>query len=187
MRIKEWCALLFLITVGKSITQVQALLDTTYSGWEIANRQQVYDLIQNNFDIYNWGVENNYSTSSSFLGTVEKMNELTQMFDGFDFSNSKSITAYFLNDSLEDGIAFGKSTLSYFPTGLAAIGISSSANFTADDSYPWLSVFLVNSGGVTLSSIEDPSINVANVPLLSSGLGLFGFAFLAGARRKKAN
>ncbi len=184
-------------TKGKSIAQVQALLDTTYSGWHLATKRQVFDLFANSFSFvdFDYGARNVGVSESNYA--ISETTNFISKFGSFRTSNAEQVNGLFLNNEVEESGVSSASAVyfwrTYYRDQKVNIGLDmTSASYTVNNNFSTLGVYLVSYGGTTLSSINDPSINldengapaIASVPLTAS-VGFLGLALLAGARRKK--
>lgn len=173
-------------TDNQSYASVQSQLNTTYSGWRFPTELEVANLFKNTFG----KAEDIYSREDSEL-FIAGMNFVTMMGETyFDQSYLYSRGVYKSNEGnyLWAGVQPIKDSAYdivniYFDKYVTSIN---SENHTRG-------VFLVSDGGTTLSSINNPELNInndnapinngsANVPL-SSSFTLMALA-LAGIRRK---
>ncbi len=165
----EW--LKFSETGGKTINQVMAGLDTVYDGWRLPTMQEVGDMHSNFVATYgNYG-----STFTHFFGLSDSSARYSYS-NGLhlDSENNVYITGGFVGEGRDS------TSLNYLANG-----------YTLDMVYG--GTYLVSDGGTTLSSINDPSINVNNpaapvnnvsdVPVMFAigGLAMLGL----GLRRKR--
>lgn len=142
------------LTKGKSINEVSLLIDNgTYSGWRLPSKAEVVQLMANFYP--------NPAISGSQLAT--KTAEFAGLFGVTYFNSNNSVWSYALYKDTDAGpnrIGYAGSRYHadqgiVYPTTLASfMGFSSG--------YAQYGVFLVSDGGVTLSSINDPSINANN-------------------------
>jgi hypothetical protein len=178
-------------TINMSINNVSDLLNTTYSGWELATSNQVFDLYSNMYSDFEF---DQYGHSySSDLSEKNKVKSIIDMFGKFTSSNAISTTGIYLNDnpSLGDTSILNATSI-YF--GQTSWGQKESVNMSVHaPSGGWShstkslgsGVFLVSTGGTTLSSINNPDINAnANVPLPAT-LGLLGLSIAGLSFRRK--
>ncbi len=191
----EWLDLS--VTRGKSVDQVQALLNTDYSGWKIANEQQVFELLENSLSFINFDIDERNSATSTSSYSISQTNKFISLFGEFRSSNALSANGYFIaNNTGESRVQAARATYFWASYGdPAKVNVSfdtTSTGYTSDSKYHTIGLFLVSTGGATLSSINNPSINldengvpaIASVPL-SASIGFLGLALLAGSRRKK--
>jgi len=184
-------------TRGKSIAQVQALLDTTYSGWTLATERQVFDLFVNSFSFYDFDYDTKNIVVSESNGEISETLDFISKFSSYRTSNAEQASGYFLKDESEGSSASSASATYFWKTNWQNRKVNvvfdiNSAGYDVNNNYTTTGVYLVSTGGTTLSSINDPSINfdengipaIASVPL-SASVGFLGLALLAGARRKK--
>jgi hypothetical protein len=176
-------------TDGMSIDQAENLLSSTFAGWRLPTRSEVTQLMVNAFPSAaenmkgggSWGyvdstMDNKVDYFRTLFGSTvanSSYNYTYGIFKNDVVDGQSSVLLSGVNDKVSSDYVMLHSNISH----------SSSTGF-ANASY---GVYLVSDGGTTLSSINDPSINIgsANVPLPATaallGLGLLGF----GARRKK--
>lgn len=184
-------------TRGKSVAQVQALLNTEYSGWKIANEQQVFELFENSLSFINFDIDERNIAQSDASYAMSETNKFINFLSEFRSSNALSAKGYFIRnkDGVQDVVVAGAVYYwqTYFQDQKASISFDmTQSGYDENKVYSTTGVFLVSTGGTTLSSIQDPSINldengvpaIASVPL-SASIGFLGLALLAGARRKK--
>lgn len=173
-------------TNGKTITQVTDLLNTTYSGWRLPTYTEVSSMITRFFgNPTSW---NAYSTSNGMIAR-----DFSVLF-----GTGSTETAYNLGTHRTDtgqlrysgayvngaNVEFSAYSVYYGPT-----------NTTKPPR--GLGVFLVSDGGTTLSSINNPNLNINNpaAPVNQAapaptdvsapiGLGLAGLLLLLMGRRK---
>ena len=184
-------------TDGKSIAAIQAELNTTYQGWRLPNEAEVLNYMNTAF--YQLGTlsATDYKTElgySNFNSVVRSIKNTTGMTDykiihqtGGARPQHKSYGLYLSQDG--DVLRAGAEANAAGYTGKSKIILSTGSNFgnNIDYSSALYGVFLVSDGGTTLSSINDPSLNINNsaapinnVPLPGAaillGLGLLGFS-----------
>lgn len=171
------------LTDGMSIEAVSNQLNSTYKGWRLPSYNEVQQLFVNAFglapglhwDVYSLGYDaflNNFGltySSDVSYGTYVGLNGVTVFAGG------------------AGGRAHGRVYTDYVYGNNVSAGVE------------YAGVFLVSDGGTTLSSINNPSLNInnpnapvnqvpdvpADVPV-HTGFGLFGLALMAfGLRRRK--
>lgn len=188
---KEWLDLT--VTDGMSIAQVQSMLDTTLSGWRLPTRSEVLTFMQASFTSTTLRNQQHAVLAGGAIGQ-----------DVIDFNNNVGLTigsdrafGIFLNDQkselggsdlLYSGARSGYYVYNNYNTSLS--------QYSSSDSF---GVYLVSDGGTTLSSIENPSLNINNpeapvnnatssVPVSSSfilmGLAMAGFGSSLRKRKK---
>jgi hypothetical protein len=158
-------------TRGYSYNSISPHLNGTYSGWRFPTTAEMQELFAHVFPTidtaspgYKAYGENPeyYQTFLSAFGATYRTNS----YGYYRQDGSNEVTFSGVNSSFVHGTDAAKSSLG---TSNVRVGL-----------------YLVSNGGTTLSSINDPSINIgsANVPLPATaallGLSLLGFA----ARRK---
>jgi len=175
----EWLSLTE--NANASITNVEALLSSTYAGWRLPTRNEVnvmfshltgYDFVGNathTFGGYN------YSTKPSAYNVFDKLGALNANYTRGLYRDTDGTVmmsgAYIKNSS---------NTLNYM------FDDHTSPTYTDDFAAVDHSVFLVSDGGSTISSINNPDLNINNinnsvedVSLSTAGfflaLGVFGF------------
>lgn len=136
------------ITDNMSINQVESLLSTTFAGWRLPSYAEVQQLFRNAFKTTidrNWDVTIDGPDYETFLYNF-----------GFTYSNYVSYGTYLS----EDG-----NTVYAGGTGGSAYG-KIYTNYTygndANTAVIYAGVFLVSDGGVTLSSQQNPTLNINN-------------------------
>lgn len=164
-------------TGGKSINEVKALLGTTYEGWRMPTYEEIYQLASSMFPIVkaNPGVtiDGKYSGNDLKSFSLWGQNVGSYTYGMYEREGS----TYFWG-------AYG--TRTYFDYLYAN---------HLDRKGVYEGVFLVSDGGTTLSSINDPTLNInnPNAPInmadvsTPAGLAAAGVLMLMlGARRKTA-
>jgi hypothetical protein len=154
-------------TWNLSILTVQGLLDTNYEGWRLPTRNEVAVMMNTN----------GFSPVNGLFGSFFGYTYNAERSYGLVFNDTKATLGG--NTVLMSGVRNG----SYVYTNINQSDALSYRHGTKG-------VFLVNDGGVTLSSINDPSLNannpnapVADVPVTFALGGLAMMAF--GLRRKQ--
>jgi hypothetical protein len=176
---KEWLDLTE--TAYRSINQVSNLLDSDYLGWRLPTRVEVNNLIQNMFPLHT------FNDGSSHAYNLPNNATYRYLLGSLQYG----ARGLYMNDEINERGGTPVLWASIDSNGWVYedMDVSSSLDYRRGDYGVWL----VNDGGVTLTSINDPSINInnANAPVnnvsapISVGilaLGLFGFAT---ARRKQ--
>lgn len=174
----EWLDLTY--TVGKSLNDIEQTMQLDLAGWRLATQNEVIalwakamgrELSDTRFNLRNIG-----DPLGALLGSVVEAGLLYTV--GITYSNSGSLTD------------FGTSSYgggSYYNLWNSGYNINSRSTTRG--------FYLVSDGGVTLSSISDPTINAnnPNAPInmadVSAPTGLAGAGLLMlmlGARRKAA-
>ncbi len=172
-----------------SISDAQNLLSTTYAGWRLPTQSEVESMM---YDII--GITPNTDSTYANLRDARYKDEAIAFHNVFQatryYSNHRWSKGLYLDDN---GNALYTDVYYDTRTGSDKIGdISLGLTTTIDMSSSYYGVYLVSDGGASISSINDPSININNpqspinnvsTPAL---LGLFGLSFLvAGSRRKQ--
>lgn len=172
------------ITDGMSIQEVSGLLSSTYKGWRLPSYAEVQQLFVNALGLTPGAHSEDYSL-------------------GYDLFLSSFGSTY--SDYVSYGTYVGPNGVTVFAGGA---GGRSHGNVYTDYTYgntistgiEYAGVFLVSDGGTTLSSVNNPTLNInnPNAPVnqpatepadvsAHAGLGLFGLALIAlGGRRRKS-
>lgn len=187
-------------TDGMSITQVESLLDSTFAGWRLPTSAEATEMMNNHFlSIGQLGSTNITGTESA---------DLFNEFQGFFGLTNNTATTQSVRGLIKNDTATGLNPFAKVVQfgGYSAIspnvthtythmndGVTSDYNFS-NASY---GIYLVSDGGVTISSINNPSLNINNinapinavsVPLPATGallaLAMLGFGV---TRKKKAS
>lgn len=199
-------------TDGKSYVEVSALLSTTLSGWRFPTPSEVHQMMASFFSVLTGYEDSVYNVKKSTpQGSGEHANgPLFRSLFGHTYTyyqsgNDWSYASYglFKND---DGtiVMSGEHRRNYWNGSYYSIyhnyDLNAASNVTDVTRYVNGGYFLVSDGGVTLSSINDPQLNVNNPKspvnqqpvndVASPLFGMAGFGFLlmvAGSfvRRKK--
>lgn len=163
-------------TAGKSLATVRAEIDTLYEGWRLPTEVEVMQLFRNLLG-------NNYAYVEGEAATQRNFVMPTEM---------RAIARAFLGDS-GGGTAYGWYMLQSIPNSIGGSGLWINGHW-----YNWTysltqggrggtGVFLVSDGGATLSSINNPNLNInnPNAPVNQGGVtspadvsGVAGFGFL---------
>jgi hypothetical protein len=183
----EWLSLTE--TGGMSFNQVMTQLNTTFLGWRLPSADEVNQMMVS--------ITPNVNYSSTFISGAASNNQ-----DAYDFLDAFGVTkggfftksyGKYINDNKSK---YGNSDLFIAGAYTYSSGRGFYLNSTdsgMDDSTLDTGVFLVSDGGITLASINDPSINVnnANSPInqvpLPATLGLLGFAMAGLSFRRKSD
>lgn len=191
----EWMDLS--LTAGMSIANVQNQLDTNYAGWRLPTVAEVEYLFSSQFPNHSENIANNggawsqsdsdtynkVSVFSEFFGYIKTSSTITTLLGlslndeqgtrgGYDVLNSGY---YKYNDGSERSVVFGLQS-----------NFTSESNANINFSSTSFGVYLVNDGGISINSKENPSINqgALNVPLAYSFLGV-AFSLLGGGLLRK--
>lgn len=172
-------------TKGMSINQVQGLLETTFNGWRLPTRFEVNLAMNHATQLI---TQDNGSVTYA-IGS----NEMTGLLNAFGQSRTGSsygTHGVYLNDDPNGSPVLSSGGYLKSSTGFGTFWDDDNhSSYTTSFAYSFLGVFLVSDGGVTISSIKNPSLNANNpnspsnisVPLpatsmlLSLGLISFGF------------
>lgn len=181
-------------TRNQSFDTILSQLETTYAGWRLPTYSEVTDMISRFFSQYG---------ANPFAGSIETRGGVyltaAQAF-AKTFGNTKISGRHHVGMYLDDSGSLryvgaysdGSSSYSlYF-----GLGVTSVLNFSSvyNSGGNW-GTFLVSDGGTTLSSINDPALNInnPNAPInmadvsAPAGLAAAGLLMLMlGARRKTA-
>jgi hypothetical protein len=200
----EWMTLTE--TSNMSYLQVEALLDTTFSGWRLPTRNEVNVMMEhatlmdvpfaNNSDYENnpnnnpyHGYNTEYKESSMYFASIFGITYANT--DNPDHTVNYSYGTH-INDNIQGGEAeYITSGTAYF-TETEYGSANDDHDHIASYARPHNGVFLVSDGGTTLSSINDPSLNAnnANAPAapvpLPATLGLLGLAMAGLSFRRKS-
>lgn len=150
----EW--LHFRYTDGMSVNQVLGLTETTFQGWRLPTIEEVTTLLNNFFPVV---FEMGQPKSVSPTGPEGKLFGAwfgeTKDFGTDAFSRGMLIGAN--GTATYSGVWFNKNP-QYNSYSLSYLSNSYSLDYRHDN----LAVFLVSDGGATLSSINDPMLNINN-------------------------
>lgn len=141
-------------TGGKSINDVKALLGTTYAGWRLPTFNEIYTMASAMFPV----IKNNPGTtiSGSYLGADTASFQL--------FGANVGYYTYGLYEKNGYTYFFGAHTPTPDPGPTAYT--TTYFDYYYDSNLNWKrvyeGVFLVSDGGVTLSSINNPALNINN-------------------------
>lgn len=176
----EWLDLTH--TFGKSYADVASQLSTTYVGWRLPTYAEIVKLTTNIFSPYGKSPYVANFTSSTAVAQFKAMfgsSNYSAYQVGFFKDASGTVRVTGMSDSLKHMYGL------YHPYSYSVNGVGTGHG-----------VWLVSDGGTTLSSKEDPTLNinnpnapvhqqpVADVPVIA-GAGLLGFfIFMFGVRRK---
>ncbi len=183
-------------TVGMSIDDVQSALQSggSLEGWRLPRFEEVSFMVDSLLSSVPFNGRQNVILSSSFSGVSEnfifKMGLTNYLAFGGSVNRAYSKGLYINEngDTVLSGTVRERkgSTMTnmYFYDGLE------NASYTTSYSDSTTGVFLVSDGGLTLSSINDPSINANNPNSPFNVSAPFGFAFfgsflLIAVRRKQ--
>lgn len=157
-------------TNGKSIATVQDQLSTTYLGWRLPTRAEVGEMMGNMY----------LFTDSS--GASEKLTaqDSSVFSEAMGFSSATAFSsAFHLNDEISTFVGSSQILMSGFSGTDITRNSNTSGIVHMNFAHAEIGVYLVSDGGVTISSISDPSINIVPTVPEPLTLGLFGLA-LAG-------
>jgi hypothetical protein len=179
---QEWIKLTE--TDGMSVAFVQSQLGTTFAGWRLPSRFEVYTMLHNSIPEATGISYETTVSGGSYHDDTQARNHVAIMGSVYKTNYSRG---FFLNDKqaefggtevLSSSIIYGWGVYSNNSHGDGSINYS---NHSAG-------VYLVNNGGVSLSSINNPSIN-ANAPSvpLPATAALLGFGLLGFGTRRKNN
>jgi hypothetical protein len=163
-------------TLGMSYVSVSGNLETAFLGWRFPTNQEVNDMIAHAFPSSSNLSSSNWTSASS--GDVSEFKNL--------FMNNSSIDiaeGFYIEE------ARGEVELAGVRNSTSVAGLNTNWGYNATSAYSYRGVYLVSDGGITLSSINNPSLNASNpdapannvssVPLKASislmALGLAGF------------
>lgn len=167
-------------TTGLAYNNIDNILQNSFAGWRLATESEVLELMQNTIG------DVSYTNGSAYLSgdkTDQVVNFISMM--GYSYSNTMSIGLVYSDVNSHLSIAgVTKSGAMY--------AYDTSVNYNHRSSgWAEAGIYLVSDGGTTLSSINDPSINIvggtsapeSSVPLPASA-GLLGLGLLGFVRRK---
>lgn len=150
-------------TLDQSINQISARLNTDLIGWRFPTVTEVAAMM----DSF-WGVANS-NTETSFYdsGTTHYLQYMQfESFFGRTYTFSGSYTAWYsfglINDATRAVYSGARYEVQYSYNRAVRSEEIVNASFTKDFKGSTIGVFLVNDGGVTLSSQQDPSLNINN-------------------------
>lgn len=172
-------------TSSMSYNSVSALLSTTYAGWRLPTSSEVIKMFNNLLG----GVYGNASGTSGVRYNTINASDRALFLTYFGLGSSYSYGWFARDDALEGiaggGLWVGTQFYTYweYPAG------------TENNARGSTGVYLVNDGGVTLSSINNPTLNANNPnapinqePLNVNGPIAFGallLSFMAFRKRSK--
>ena len=165
-------------TDGESLAYVLDNLDGKYAGWRLPTKAEVETMFSAFFSDVDLSASRiNSIYSGSFVSLFGKT--ATNVIAKENYTNG----IYFDNN----GDAYGASAYARTIINASYQNVISAEKLSGNDSYGY---FLVSDGGVTISSIENPSLNAKNANSPSNvpeplGLAAFLIGGLAFARRKK--
>jgi hypothetical protein len=162
------------LTKGKTLATITSLLETQYQGWSIASSSDVETLYTNVFTNENFSAKTSVTTSDN-----QTLSQIVDFKNKFGVTASPHTYGLYAKD---DGTGTLLGGISH--TYRIEYELLRSNDFNYSSSR--YGVFLINDGGVTLSSINDPSLNInnANAPVnnatsvpLPATFGLLGLAY----------
>jgi hypothetical protein len=177
----EWLSVT--LTQGKNLASITSLLETQYQGWSIASSSDVETLFSNTFTKEDFSIK-----ASRETGDAETLSQIVDFKNKFGITASPHTYGLYTND---DGTGTLLGGISH--TYRIEYELLRSNDFNYSSSR--YGVFLINDGGVTLSSINDPSLNInnANAPVnnatsvpLPATFGLLGLGIAGLSLRRKA-
>ena len=146
----------------KSINTVLSEINTTYSGWRLPSESEVRKLLTNVWTGLNVDIDHVIERSGAYTPGA---NLFAAMFS----NGIRNITHHFGMYVADDGVVrMAGSYLNENGGYTAAFGMNFYITQTMDSTQPkWYAtnthgVFLVSDGGVTLSSVNDPTLNINN-------------------------
>ena len=134
-------------TDGMSVAQAEALLNTTFEGWRLPTRAEVITFMQSNFP-----TRNLTNTPQNILAVGSDARTYGNKM-GYTYNTERSY-GLFKSDSSGNAIAMSGVRVGYY---IYHITPQSSSNTYKHGTK---GVFLVSDGGVTLSSKNNPAINI---------------------------
>jgi hypothetical protein len=182
----EWLDSIY--TLGKSVTDVQMLLETTYEGWRLPTSDEVKTLFTNNLSYVNSDDVNYDIWIKSSINLQESESFVSKMGWTTHTESVHSRESLFVNN----GSVWRANVTSQPLSGYSNAFLGNYTNDLNIKQYN-LSIFLVSDGGTTLSSINDPTLNInnANAPInnasvpIPATLGLLGLAMTGMSFRRK--
>ena len=159
-------------TDGKSIADIQSELDTTYQGWRLPNEAEVLTYMNTAF--YQLGELSDYENKSelgftqysSMVSSIKNtvgMTDYRTIYQGGGTRPQHKSYGMYLDQEGNVLLSGAEANMSGY-TGQTKIIVKTgngAGNDTTNASI-YYGVFLVSDGGTTLSSINDPSLNLAN-------------------------
>ena len=100
----EWMD--FGINDSHSYTQVEALLDSVYEGWDLASQTQVNIMWNNAFSGVGSEADDEDSTVSTYTNKDVTINGFSELFDSMDYSQPEGVSSYGLYDGDEGVLRF---------------------------------------------------------------------------------
>jgi hypothetical protein len=174
-------------TLNRSYNSVAESLDGEYAGWRLPTQNEVVELFAHAFPGYGNNITGYYSSGTRY----NELHKFEALFGYAATGNQRRIHSLYE----KNGQLVYAGTYSYnYGNNIKLQGTDESVNrdWHLTGTSAAFNTFLVSDGGTTISSINDPSLNINNanapinnVPLPATaallGLGLLGFS----ARRKK--
>jgi len=155
----EWLSLG--VTDYMSINQVKGLLDTTFAGWRLPTYNEV------NYAIGTfWGLDFEALNNQTFYPSSAAGESLAMSFEsvfGQTARYSGSTFSFGLYESdTEENVALMSGSRYTHVSGYNTIVYDDNPSGTHDGFHEYYGVYLVSDGGTTLSSLNDPSLNINN-------------------------
>jgi hypothetical protein len=187
----EWMD--FTETKGLSITDVSALLDTTYDGWRIPSFSEISTLFTN----INGNITTSEDSGNYYGGLLmtETANLVHNLFGKTGYNKGRYDEQHFsqaLHVSADGESAMLGTFVNFTSEGSDNFIYYNHPTSNIDYRDPGYGVFLVSDGGTTLSSINNPDLNANNInaPVnqvpLPATLGLLGVAMAGLSFRRKS-
>lgn len=180
-------------TLGKSIADINSLLSTTYRGWRLPSNTEIIQLMTKMFPMYL-----PYAATTPLNGSGTAGRNAAWTFSNLFLTGVTTLPRWaeglFIRDNgiiSMTGVYYGTNSQYWTP--------NNSYEFADNSRMSHIGVYLVSDGGTTLSSINNPSLNVnnprspvnqmpdapANVPV-HIGFGVLGFLLIGLGFRKQS-